>query len=91
MSLEPNVRTAKATISVRLFARYAELFGTDSLEVPAEGIDTVANLVERLRARPGGGSLGPSTLVAVNLRHARPDTPVSSDDEVALLPPLAGG
>jgi len=30
-------------------------------------------------------------LAALNLRHVRLDAPVSDGDELALLPPLAGG
>jgi len=80
-------------LTVRLFARYAELLGngSDSLELPADRIATVADLLRRIQELPGGSVIGPSTLVAVNLRQARPDAPISPGDEIALLPPLAGG
>jgi molybdopterin converting factor small subunit len=78
-------------ITVHLFARYAELLGTEQLSVPSEGIRTVGDLLARLRGLPGGGDLGASTLVAVNLKQARADQAVGPDDEVALLPPMAGG
>ena len=78
-------------IRVQLFARYAELLGTESLSLPREGIRTVGDLLARLRELPGGGDLGPSALVAVNLKQARADEAVGPDDEVALLPPMAGG
>ena len=80
-----------ATISVRLFARYADLLKASQLEISAEGIRTVRDVLQRIEAIPGGADLVRSALVAVNLVHARPDTPVSSSDEIALLPPLAGG
>ena len=80
-----------ATIRIRLFASYAERLGSELIEVPAEGIGTVADLLERLRALPNGTVVGPATLVAVNLRHSPPDTAVRAGDEVAVMPPLAGG
>ncbi|HEV8149702.1 MAG TPA: MoaD/ThiS family protein [Gemmatimonadales bacterium] len=78
-------------LTVRLFARYAELLGAPEVRVSAEGIATVGDLLARLRSFPGAGAIGPGTLVAVNLRQARADAPVSPEDEIALLPPLAGG
>jgi molybdopterin converting factor subunit 1 len=83
---------ASVTVRVRLFARYAELAGTDVLEVELPPPATVADVVARVRAAtPGAAALPPQPLVAVNLRHARPDTPVAPGDEVAVLPPLSGG
>ena len=80
-----------STLRVRLFARYAELFGAEVLTLPADGIVTVADVLDRLRRLPGGGSIGSAALVAVNLRQADPSAPVAPGDEIALLPPLAGG
>jgi molybdopterin synthase sulfur carrier subunit len=78
-------------ISVLLFARYAELLGTERLELQAAAPLTVGGVVDRLRALPGGASLPAVPLCAVNLRQATLEDPVSPGDEVALLPPLAGG
>ena len=80
------------TIRVRFFARYAELAGVSegTLSVPLPA--TVSDVVRRARdAWPGAVALPPEPLAAVNLRHARLDAPVADGDEVALLPPLAGG
>jgi len=83
--------TSPPTIRVRLFARYAELLGTEALELPAAGLATAGDVLARVRALPGGGGVGASTLLAVNLKQAGPDSRVSPGDEVAVLPPLAGG
>jgi molybdopterin converting factor small subunit len=91
MPAVPATPVAPPVIRIQLFARYAELFGAQRLEVPAEGITCVRDVLERLRALPGGAAIGAATLVAVNLRQAKPDAPVSPLDEVAVLPPLAGG
>jgi molybdopterin synthase sulfur carrier subunit len=79
------------TIRVRLFARYAELVGATQLDFPAEGLRTAGDVLARIRSLPGGGAIGETALLAINLRQARPEATVSPGDEVALLPPLAGG
>ena len=81
----------RRVLTVRLFARYADLFGTDRLEIPAHGISTVRDLLSRIRGLPGGAAIAETALVAVNLTQARADAAVTPEDEVALLPPLAGG
>lgn len=73
------------------FARYAELLGGAEVEVELAARPTVADLITALRSLPGGGSLPASPIVAINLAVARPDTAIGPDDELALLPPLAGG
>lgn len=78
-------------VRVLLFARYAEMFGADALDVSLPVPATVADVVGLLRGRPGGAALPARILCAVNLRQAELDTTVAPGDEVALLPPLAGG
>ncbi|HEX6644341.1 MAG TPA: MoaD/ThiS family protein [Gemmatimonadales bacterium] len=80
-----------ASISVLLFARYAELLGAERLELAASAPLTVGAVIERLRSLPGGAQLPAAPLCAVNLRQARLADIVAPGDEVALLPPLAGG
>jgi sulfur-carrier protein len=65
--------------------------GLDSIELTFAGTATVADALERLRALPGGDRLPPRPLCAVNLAQARPDASLSHRDELAILPPLAGG
>jgi len=80
------------TVRVRFFARYAELAGRaeGTLTVPLPA--TVSDVVDRARHEwPGASALPPEPLAAVNLRHVRLDASVADGDEVALLPPLAGG
>ena len=76
---------------VRLFARYAELFGAEQVEVQLPANSNVADLIIALRALPGGASLPAVPFVAVNLAQAGASTRLNAADEVALLPPLAGG
>ena len=82
----------RGTIRVRLFARYAELVGQDDLVLPVTLPLTVRDLIRQIREQlPRGSELPEQLLAAVNLRHARPDTRLHDGDEVALLPPMAGG
>ena len=79
-------------ISVRFFARYAELAGCSSSAVNVETPATVADVIARVReVFPGTRDLPPKPLAALNQRKAKLETPVRDGDEVALLPPLAGG
>lgn len=78
-------------IRVLAFARYAELLGAEAVPVEVPDNATVRDVVAALRELPGGDALPPSPIVAVNLRQACLADPVRAADEVALLPPLAGG
>ncbi len=79
-------------IRLKLFARYAELLGASevSLELPAGA--TVRDAIECIRSgHPNGRLLPERPLVAVNLNHVLPDRPLDDGDELAVMPPLAGG
>jgi molybdopterin converting factor small subunit len=80
-------------VSVRFFARYAELAGCESADVLVSGNSaTVQDVLERVRETiPGARALPPRPLAALNLRQVKLDARVSDGDEVALLPPLSGG
>jgi len=83
---------ATLTVSVRLFARYAEAVGAERLDLGLPTGATVADLLTALRAQvPGFGVLPPRLLCAVNLAHVLPSHTLREGDEVAILPPLAGG
>jgi molybdopterin converting factor subunit 1 len=91
---DERVATPRRTLTVRcrFFARYAELLGCErhTLELP-EGA-TVADVVAAVRQRlDGGAALPERPLVAINREHVLPGQTVNDGDEVALLPPLAGG
>ena len=77
---------------MRFFASYAELAGCTSSAVNLPTPATVADVIARVReVFPGTRELPPRPLAALNQRHVKLDTPVNEGDEVALLPPLAGG
>jgi molybdopterin synthase sulfur carrier subunit len=79
-------------VHVRFLARYGELVGIEAVDLDVPLPATVADVVRRARAEvPGAGRLPAQLLAAVNLRHVRLDAAVQDGDEVAFLPPLAGG
>ena len=80
-----------STVTVQLFASYAESFGRPTLELPLKSGSTVADLVNSLRLLPGASILPDSPRVAVNRKFAAADQLVDARDEIALIPPVAGG
>lgn len=75
-----------------LFASYRDMTGVAEgrLELPAGA--TAAAAVAALRARGAPWSTLPERpVVAVNEEYARLDQPLGEGDELALLPPVAGG
>ena len=78
-------------VPVLLFASYADAFGARRLDVLVEAPCSVADLVAALRRLPGGERLPPKPLVAVNHAFADHTVVVQPADEVALIPPVAGG
>ena len=78
-------------VRLRLFASYAEAFGRDEipLELPAGA--TAGDALAAIRTRPGAERLPPKPMLAVNQRYAKSDVRLAEGDEVALIPPVAGG
>jgi molybdopterin converting factor small subunit len=87
----PSTAISTLTVRVLLFASYAETLGLDAIELTFDGATTVEEAIGRLRKLPGGEGLPPKPLCAVNLSQVRLDTQLASGDELAVLPPLAGG
>jgi molybdopterin converting factor subunit 1 len=79
------------TVTVLLFASYADAVGKSCIELDVEAGATVSDVVERVRALTGASRLPPAPMVAVNERYATRDRELRSGDEVALIPPVAGG
>lgn len=79
-----------ATVTVLLFASYADAFGRPRVEVPLPAKSTVADLVTQLRGGHGA-ELPPRPLVAVNQEYAAYHQVIEPGDEIALIPPVAGG
>jgi len=78
-------------VTVLLFASYADRLGAGSLAFDLTPGATVADVLGRVRALPGADRLPSEPLVAVNERYARRDRVLVQGDEVAIIPPVAGG
>lgn len=77
------------TLNVLLFASWADALGP-SVRVDLPAGARVRDLLDGVVAMTGGRAL-PRPLVAVNQRYAKPDAVLRETDEVALIPPVAGG
>ena len=80
-----------STVTVQLFAAYAEMLGGTAIEIPLAPGSTVSDLIDNIRLLPGASSLPHSPRVAINRSFACADQLVDSRDEIALIPPVAGG
>jgi MoaE-MoaD fusion protein len=51
----------------------------------------VRDAITRIREHPRAAALPPSPLLAVNAEYASADQALAEGDEVAIIPPVAGG
>jgi molybdopterin synthase catalytic subunit len=80
------------TISVRLFARLAELTGTrETILETGEGLRVRDVLPALERSWPGLSGTSQSLRYAVNQEFVGEDHVLRDGDEVALIPPVSGG
>jgi molybdopterin converting factor subunit 1 len=82
------------SVSVRIlfFAAYRELLGRSEFQVELPDGAAVVDLVDGLRSRGAPfDSLPARPTVAVNRVYAPLSAPLGPGDEVAFIPPVAGG
>jgi molybdopterin synthase catalytic subunit/molybdopterin synthase sulfur carrier subunit len=81
-----------AAVRVLAFAGARDVLGAGELTFPLTGPCTAAELLDQVCARhPGLTPYRRSIRVAVNGAYAAPGDAVRAGDEVALIPPVAGG
>jgi molybdopterin converting factor subunit 1 len=85
------VRDLQLTVRVLLFASYADALGASEVSIDVPNGARVADVLARIKALASGKRVPDKPLVAVNQRYAQPDQPVRETDEVAIIPPVAGG
>jgi molybdopterin converting factor subunit 1 len=78
-------------ITVRLFASYADKLGIRDTSLTLPDSARVDDALFSIANLPGGESLPRNPLVAVNQVYASLDTALAAGDEVAFIPPVAGG
>ncbi len=79
-------------VQTLFFASYRDLVGTHRLEVELPEGTTVAGLVSALRGRGEPfARLPEDPAVAVNLEYSGSSAALKHGDEVAFIPPVAGG
>lgn len=77
-------------VTVLLFASYAEALGAKSVDIDLRHDGSVGELLSLVREK-AGAMLLPPAMVAVNQEYAAADQVVRSGDEIAIIPPVAGG
>jgi molybdopterin converting factor subunit 1 len=78
-------------VRVLLFASYADAFGAPNVAVTIPDGATVRELLARVQEMAVGHALPPAPLIALNQEYAAPGDVIRAGDEVALIPPVAGG
>lgn len=88
----PSTAPTTIHVAIKLFAQYEELVGLSQAEVELPQGATVSDAIAALRSRvPAAAQLPERPLAARNLTHVLPTQRLADGDELALLPPLAGG
>ena len=96
MSIAPrNFRRHKGipvrvTVTVLLFASYAEAFGARSVDLTLRADATAGDIMDALLRLPGARALPPAA-IALNQSLATRTQRVHLGDEIAVIPPVAGG
>ena len=83
--------TDRFEVAVRLFGQHRELAGASVISVELAAGGTVADLRRALAAHPGLGGALTGSAVALNRTYQSDKSPVQAGDEVAVIPPVAGG
>jgi len=78
------------TLRVLLFASWADALGARAIDVDVSDHATAADVLTALQSRSGGAAL-PRAALAVNRCLVPLDTRLARGDEVAVIPPVAGG
>jgi molybdopterin converting factor subunit 1 len=79
-------------VTVRLFAAVRETVGRSTVSLEAAGIRNAGELrSELVRLYPRVAPLLSGSALAVNLTYVDDGHPIRPGDEVAVIPPVAGG
>jgi len=79
------------TVAVLLFASYADALGRERITLDLPSGARVRDVLDYVRGLPGADRLPPAPLVAVNQQYATAQHRLTGGEEVAIIPPVAGG
>ena len=79
------------TVTVLLFATYADAVGRSLIELDLEKGATVRHVIDHVRSLAHADRVPAAPMVAINEQYASRDDSLRDGDEVALIPPVAGG
>jgi len=79
------------TVRVLLFASYADALGASEVALDLPPGARVHDVLSRVKSMAAGKRVPDRPMVAINQRYATDDQTVSASDEVAIIPPVAGG
>jgi molybdopterin synthase sulfur carrier subunit len=79
------------TVRVLLFASYADALGGSEVVLDLPSGAKVRDVRARVKSLAAGKRVPEQPLIAVNQRYANDDQLVVASDEVAIIPPVAGG
>ncbi len=83
---------SEPAVQVLLFAAVRDVVGARARTVPVDDASTAGSVLAALCAmHPALAAHVPSLRVAVNGDYVALDAPVRAGDEVAIIPPVAGG
>ena len=78
-------------VRVLLFASYADALGASEIALDVPEGARVRDVLSRVKQLAAGKRVPDKPMVAVNQRYATEDRLVTTADEVAIIPPVAGG
>ena len=78
-------------VRVLLFGHYRELAGAGEIELELPAGSRIDDLIAEIRSDPALAGIPSAPAVAVNRRYASGAHVLAPDDEIALIPPVAGG
>jgi len=76
---------------VLLFASYADALGASEIDVALPEHATVGDLLQAVRGMAAAHALPAAPFIAVNQEYASAGVVLRAGDEVAIIPPVAGG
>lgn len=85
------VPDAVIQVKTLFFAAYRDMVGAEELVIELPQGATLRDVVRAVRARPGGDALPSNPALAVNREYASSNRVLENGDEVAFIPPVAGG